>query len=244
MMHNRHKLVTVIIGVVIALTSFARHTSFANSAIVRESRNLSNVSLIIEERFDNWKYRATRTDHEVILQIKIEDTSGTGLESFRNTNALLAESMLPQQSTLDVSIILSAPLPIDKLSELVAQYDVRVKATYSQVTTGSGEIGALYAIPKNEELIPTFVLEAALGGRTSETEGDSNSGVFDGVVMIEAQLPAGQYHILSGNPLVYLVDITPAFAKFHFIEKHRNEMQVQDQIMVSPYPIYWYLENH
>ena len=60
---------------------------------------------------------------------------------------------------------------------------------------------------------------------------------------IAAILPSSDYDALSADPAIFIVDVTPGFVEQHIQHKYAAQLEADDLVIVSPYPIYWYLES-
>jgi hypothetical protein len=64
------------------------------------------------------------------------------------------------------------------------------------------------------------------------------------VVSAEAELATPNYNVLSGEAVVFVVDVTRDFAEYHFREQHIPLLQKNDIISIAASSGYWHVEDN
>lgn len=237
---KRYLPVTILIGLIVFTMSFATTLALAGSAQPQPSDSPPKPIELTREAFDEWQYTAYREGKNVMLDIALNDTSKAGLEAFRIANQHLAYSLVERRKSLNVSIVLNKPISVGEFIALANKYRVQVSQFEMRVIDGHGGRVTLFSSPKDDRLVSDFFIQSMLQWIQEET----GEAKFMGVTTIEASLPVSSYDALSADPLVFMVDVTSTFAEQHLRQKQATQLNADDFIIVSTYPIYWYLENN
>ncbi|MDY7040070.1 MAG: response regulator transcription factor [Chloroflexota bacterium] len=166
--------------------------------------------------------------------------SPAGLEAFRTANWQMAHDLAKQQRSLDVTVVLNQPLSVDEFTELVDKYGLQVYGFQMRVIDGHGDRVTLFSSPDSDQLVPEYSLVSMLG-RVQDQTGEAK---FLGVTTIDAGLSSSNFDILSADPAVFLMDVTPGFAEHHMRQQHASLLEAGDFVTTSAYPVYWYLESN
>lgn len=232
--------VTVLIGLAVFAIAFTATVASAKSPQPQASPPPPEQVQLVDEDFEGWRYTAYREGKDVTLWITLEDTSPAGLEAFRAANRQMAHDLAKQQRSLDVTVVLNQPLLVDEFTELVDKYGLQVYGFQMRVIDGHGDRVTLFSSPDSDQLVPEYSLASMLGWVQDQT----GEAKFLGVTTIDAGLSSSNFDILSADPAVFLVDVTPGFAEHHMRQQHASLLEAGDFVTTSAYPVYWYLESN
>ncbi len=230
--------ITLLSGVSAFLLTFLITRTFAGSSL---SVPAPNRKYLAHETFDNWQYTAYREGNTISIDIALNDTSREGLNAFKIYNNILAQEIVQQEDTLQASIILRQPVPLDYAKQWVKQYGLSNASFRLRFIESDGTRGVLgIATDENGEILSEELNEMLI-----ELNEASPGADLLGVVTIAAEITPTQWAELTRLPEVYVVDLTAQFAKQHFIEQNKNAIPDKNNITITVYnyPIYWYLEN-
>ena len=237
MKFKRHVPMTILAGLVVFAITFTTTTVALSGPA--QPPTPERVPLA-DEDFDGWRYTAYREGKDVTVQIILDDTSPAGLEAFRAANQQMARDLVKQQSLLAVTVVLDQPLAVAKFTELVDEYGLKVNGFQMRVIDGRGDRVTLFGGPDGDRLISEPLLQSML----EWIQGQSGEAKLLGVTTVDAGLSSSSYDILSADPSVFLVDVTPSFAEQHMRRQHASLLRADDFITTSAYPVYWYLESN
>jgi hypothetical protein len=226
----------VLAGLLVFVTAFT-------TAAVRfgpPPRPASERLRLVEEVFDVWRYIAYREGGQVTLQIILDDTSPAGLQAFRAANLDMARELATRPGPLAASIVLNQPLSLTDLTRLGDEYGLHVNGFQLRVIDGRGDRVTLFGGPEDGQLVSDQLLQSMLDWIQEQT----GEAKFLGVTTIDGGIPPSSYDVLSADPAVFLVDVTPGFAEHHMRQRHASLLRADDLVATAAYPVYWYLESN
>lgn len=162
--------------------------------------------------FDGWSYTAVSDpDGFPLAQINYDHTSVAALRHYAQVNSALAHQLLADgESQLSVTVTFRRPLSIDEFRSWAARVPLQVSGYQLRIFGQDGRTWTLGGGPSGRELVSEPDLQRNLARLASKGATD-----IRGMIAVDGQIASSAYDQLTGDPFVFLADVTRSAAAAH-----------------------------